>query len=299
MTAAAAGVLSGPTLHPWSDKCFAKLFQEKPTSKQFAGIPLLVDFSPHNIGIVRRHVHNVEENHQGPTSSLALAAVCCYNFVQIITSPFGGIVVHDHLWLPVFSCAESCIRVHCAHYKNILVSLWATVKWLLDKAKDNRRDYYQSLLVCCTTPLECGISPARLLMGRKLRSNLPIQENLLKTKEGRKVKTYKEQQKAKQKFYYDRGTQNLPELHTGDKVRLKGKTNTWTQKATVLNEIQPRSYNIQTEDGAVLRRNRHYILGPAKADQQSDEAAEQHQDPENPSSEAAVPVQEQPLRRSS
>lgn len=174
-----------------------------------------------------------------------------------------------------------------------------TVKRLLYKAKDSGTDYYQSLLVYRTTPLECGMSPARLLMGRRLRSNLPIQEKLLKTKEGEKVKRYKEQQKSKQKFYYDRGTQNLPELHTGDQVRLKDNTNTWAQKATVLNEVQPRSYNIQTEDGAVLRRNRRDILGPAKADQRSDEAAEQPQPPENPSSEAPVPVHEQPLKRSS
>uniref|UniRef100_A0A3B4B6M1 Integrase catalytic domain-containing protein n=1 Tax=Periophthalmus magnuspinnatus TaxID=409849 RepID=A0A3B4B6M1_9GOBI len=92
-----------------------------------------------------------------------------------------------------------------------------TVKRLLAKAKDSRTDYYQSLLVYRTTPLECGMSPARLLMGRRLRSNLPIQESLLKTKEGGKVKRYKEEQKAKQKLYYDRGTQN---------------NNTWAQKVS-------------------------------------------------------------------
>ena len=110
-----------------------------------------------------------------------------------------------------------------------------TVKRLLCKAKDIGADFYQSLLVYSTTPLGCGISPAQLLMGRRLRSNL------LKTKEGGKVQRFKEQQKAKQKFYYDKGTQNLPELHTGDYVRLKDKTNTWSQKATVINEVHPRS----------------------------------------------------------
>ncbi|XP_076127486.1 GTPase IMAP family member 8-like [Alosa pseudoharengus] len=85
-----------------------------------------------------------------------------------------------------------------------------TVKRLLYKAKDSGADFYQRLLVYRTTPLECGMSPAQLLMRRRLRSNLHIQENLLKPKEGEKVKRFKEQQKAKQKFYYDRGTQNLP-----------------------------------------------------------------------------------------
>ena len=181
-----------------------------------------------------------------------------------------------------------------------------TVKRLLCKAKDSEADFYQSLLVYRTTPLECGISPAQLLMGRRLRSNLPIQENLLKTKEGGKVQRFKEQQKAKQKFYYDKGTQNLPELHTGDYVRLKDKTNTWSQKATVINEVHPRSYTIQTEEGAVLRQNRRDIMGPATADQSADAAAEQpghsvageepgHSDSSSP--EAPVPVQDPPFRR--
>lgn len=116
-----------------------------------------------------------------------------------------------------------------------------TVKRLMYKAKDRGTDFYQSLLVYCSTPLECDKSPAHLLMGLHLRSNLPIQEDLLKMQEGKMVKRYKEQQKAKHKFYYDRGTQILPELHTGDQVRIKDNTNTtdtWKQNATVLSKVQ-------------------------------------------------------------
>lgn len=128
------------------------------------------------------------------------------------------------------------------------------VKRLMSKARDSETDFYHSLLVYCTTPLECGVS-AQLLMGRRLRSNLPIHNELLKPKEGNSVKGFKEQQKAKQKFYYDRGTKNLPELQAGDQMRFKDKTNIWIQKAKVLSKVQPRSYIIQTEEGAFPRRN--------------------------------------------
>lgn len=175
-----------------------------------------------------------------------------------------------------------------------------TVKRLMHKAKESGTDFYQGLLAYRTTPLECGMSPAQLLMGRRLRSNLPIQENLLKTREGEKVRKFKEQQKEKQKFYYDKGTRNLPELHTGDQVRLKDKTNTWAQKATVLTEIQPRSYNIQTEDGAVLRRNRRDLhTGPATADQSVESAKQPQHTLEDPPPEAPARVQEQTPKRSS
>lgn len=80
---------------------------ENPTSMQFAGISLLVDFNPQYIGIVSRHIHNVIENHQGPMGSLVLAAVCCCDFVQIVNSSFRGVVVQDHLWFHVMSLALS------------------------------------------------------------------------------------------------------------------------------------------------------------------------------------------------
>jgi len=99
-----------------------------------------------------------------------------------------------------------------------------------------------------------------LLMGRRLRSNLPISEDLLVTAGSEKVKEFKEQQKAKQKVYYDRGTHHLPELCAGEEVRFKDKTNTWSQKGVVLEQIQPRSYNIETSSGVVLRRNRQHLL---------------------------------------
>jgi hypothetical protein len=82
-------------------------------------------------------------------------------------------------------------------------------------------------------------------------------------------------------------------------VRLKDKTNTWSQKATVINEVHPRSYTLKTEEGAVLRRNRQDIMGPATADQRGDAAAEQPGHSKSSSPEAPVPVQDLPFRRSS
>lgn len=134
------------------------------------------------------------------------------------------------------------------------------VKKLMRKAKDSRSDFYKALLVYRSTPLECGYSPSQLLMGRRIRSNLPVKEELLEIEEGRRVRQHKESERSKQKIYYDMKVRHLPELHEGDGVRLKDKEDTWGKKGTVLEKVQPRSYTIQTEDGAVLRRNRCDIL---------------------------------------
>ncbi|UYV69483.1 K02A2.6-like, partial [Cordylochernes scorpioides] len=112
------------------------------------------------------------------------------------------------------------------------------------------------LLEYRSTPLENGYSPAELLMGRKLRTTLPIApENLnpklvdsqtLKRKEGRRRKDMKSR--------YDRrcGATDMEELSEGDTVWITD-MRTWgivKQKASA-----PRSYMVDTPVGT-LRRNR-------------------------------------------
>ncbi|UYV80506.1 K02A2.6-like [Cordylochernes scorpioides] len=110
-----------------------------------------------------------------------------------------------------------------------------------------------------STPLENGYSPAELLMGRKLRTTLPIApENLnpklvdsqtLKRKEGRRRKDMKSR--------YDRrcGATDMEELSEGDTVWITD-MRTWgivKQKASA-----PRSYMVDTPVGT-LRRNRFHL----------------------------------------
>ena len=52
-------------------------------------------------------------------------------------------------------------------------------KRILRKAKDANRYLYLPLLEYRNTPLECGYSPAQLLMGRRLRSVVPTTDRQL------------------------------------------------------------------------------------------------------------------------
>ncbi|UYV71534.1 K02A2.6-like, partial [Cordylochernes scorpioides] len=115
------------------------------------------------------------------------------------------------------------------------------------------------LLEYRSTPLENGYSPAELLMGRKLRTTLPIApENLnprlvdsqtLKRKEGRRRKDMKSR--------YDRrcGATDMEELSEGDTVWITD-MRIWgivKKKAST-----PRSYMVDTPVGT-LRRNRFHL----------------------------------------
>ena len=62
-----------------------------------------------------------------------------------------------------------------------------------------------------------------------------------------------------QKSFYDRTTKHLPPLTTNDTVRIED-ADGWSTKATVVQEVAPRSYTVKTDDGQILRRNRRSLL---------------------------------------
>jgi predicted transcriptional regulator len=124
------------------------------------------------------------------------------------------------------------------------------------KSAHSGDDPFIGLLVYRSTPIFENLSPAELLMGRKIRSNLPITHDMLKVENYEHVKQVKEYKKKQQKVYHDKGTKVLSTLEENDVVRIRDKkTNKWFLRAKVVNKIAPRSYVVRTESGAMYRRN--------------------------------------------
>ena len=66
-------------------------------------------------------------------------------------------------------------------------------------------------------------------------------------------------QKAKQKHYYDKTV--LPPLAEVQVIRIRdAKATHWAKKGVVIQQVAPRSYEIETKDGVRYRRNRKDIL---------------------------------------
>lgn len=131
------------------------------------------------------------------------------------------------------------------------------------------------------------ISPAEALMGRKIRTQIPILESQLQPKEIPHDIIKHKQSKLASKRYFDNhhGAKTpLQDLSPGDQVSLRtGKT--WsTQGHVVAADQQCRAYLINTPSG-VLRRNRQRIQKtqkPSNTQTLPQSSEDQKENPANP-----------------
>ncbi|XP_061132648.1 uncharacterized protein K02A2.6-like [Syngnathus typhle] len=130
-----------------------------------------------------------------------------------------------------------------------------TVKSLLKKSSDP----YLALMAYRAAPLANGCSPTELLMGRKIRTTVPVIPSQLDPKGAdlEDVKRKEQSYRQKQKLNFDKRhrAHTLPALQPGDHVWVKD----MQQRGTVVSAANtPRSYIVETSGGN-LRRNRYHL----------------------------------------
>ncbi|KAM7281966.1 uncharacterized protein ISCGN_002124 [Ixodes scapularis] len=144
----------------------------------------------------------------------------------------------------------------------------AAVK-IIKRSLSKTEDPYETLMIYRSTPLPNGYSPIELLMGRRIRTTVPIATQLLEPKlpDQKELRHYEQENRNRQKQYFDRrhGVRQLDPLGSGERVwviDLK-RTGVVQKKAHT-----PRSYWI-TSEGQEIRRNRtHLIPFPNQQDKQ-------------------------------
>ncbi|XP_064641976.1 uncharacterized protein K02A2.6-like [Lineus longissimus] len=128
-------------------------------------------------------------------------------------------------------------------------------------------DPYKALLAYRATPIAAtGFSPAEMLMGRQLKTTLPVLPRNTDPEFSfyGQARENDESAKTHQEMYYNRkhGVRPLPNIAPGNVVRVKtDQEKSWKTSATVIDKhpSTPRSFIVQTDSGSTLRRNRRHL----------------------------------------
>ena len=116
------------------------------------------------------------------------------------------------------------------------------------------------MLAYRSTPLENGYSPSQLLVGRKLRTTLPIAPKQLKPSMPKervvREKERKSKKRNKRNFDSRHKARELQPLQPGDTVWIpENKSN-----GTIVEQSNPRSYTVRVQDGTIRRTDAYQIL---------------------------------------
>lgn len=135
-----------------------------------------------------------------------------------------------------------------------------TAKALMKKSPN----IHQALLAHRSTPGQCGYSPAELLMGRKIKSNIPMHPENLVPKWDHLApyrRRYQAMQEAQASTYNSRRrASQRQELPDDTAVRILAGA---AAHGTVVGRgPTPRSYVVQTSEGATRRTSRHLQADP-------------------------------------
>ncbi|KAJ8037799.1 hypothetical protein HOLleu_18705 [Holothuria leucospilota] len=105
-------------------------------------------------------------------------------------------------------------------------------------------------------------SPAEILFGRPVRTTLPSNHPPQITQKSQQVYEQLNERRGRMKGHHDTKVKvkDLPPLYPGQKVRiLDYERKTWSPGEVIKVCQEPRSYDIRTPNGSILRRNRQHL----------------------------------------
>ena len=162
---------------------------------------------------------------------------------------------------------------HYPQANGLAESAVKNVKKLLEKHGGNYKKFNQALMLWRNFPNKSGASPAQMFLGHEQRTMLPMLPGQYDFQIEKSIKSANKRKHIRSEEYEKRKGKPLSPLHIGQKVAIQTQTG-WDLYAKVKEVLQEgRSYNLITDQGAQLRRNRVMLrpLYEVTSDESSDE----------------------------
>lgn len=137
---------------------------------------------------------------------------------------------------------------------------------MLKKAEYDGKDPYLVLLEYRNTPITAEIgSPNKLMFGKNVNRYLPtFNASYINTNVNNydRIREKLQDRQRIQKEYFDKRTRVLPDLRVGDRVRVQNEnTKAFNKRGMIVHRPEkPRSYDVLTESGRILNRNRKHMI---------------------------------------
>ena len=137
-----------------------------------------------------------------------------------------------------------------------------SVKKLLMKCEGRfNDDFFDRLRHFRNTPRADGFSPAQMLVGRRLKTELPVHPQAYAPINTEEAELRRQLTRDRAKDHHDRTARSLPHLSVGSKVIVQNaRTSLWDKYAIVVSSHQGgRSYLVRLPNGRLYYRNRLYL----------------------------------------
>ena len=135
-----------------------------------------------------------------------------------------------------------------------------SVKNMMKKCLAEGQDQYVGLLELRCTPRQgLGVSPAQCVFGRRIRSLIPSVKACDEPNIQEDVQRHKEERNRTIKRYFDKRAHDLPTLKENEPVYYCDPQVPGWKRGRVSKKLSGRSYIIEKENGAHLRRNRVHL----------------------------------------
>ena len=176
----------------------------------------------------------------------------CDNGTQFTSTEFRQL--EKQYDLEIVTSSPHCPRGHAFVERQI-----QTVKKTILKCKKTGEDKDLALLALRKTPLSSNIAlPAELLNGRTFKSTLP--GKIYPSRNQEDFRNWLKTRQNNQRHYYNRHAKELPKLHKDQAIYVQDPVRkTWNPAKVIDRGNTPRSYVVETETGAQLRRNRIHL----------------------------------------